>query len=135
MRTDSKSRTLDSYITTCPITNIPTLNLKRKIDQENPQPIKSQPINPNNAFNVIEIDSNSDKNTDTETNTFQSIIKTPSIVSLTSILNLRKSVIDTLHNRLFKTIRDHTFVGIVNDRQALIQHRTKLIIIDYKQYA
>ncbi|KAI8319432.1 DNA mismatch repair protein MutL [Martensiomyces pterosporus] len=52
-------------------------------------------------------------------------------VRLTSILSLRKDLQRHVHQELTKVLSEHTFVGFVDDRRALIQHQTRLYMIDY----
>ncbi|KAJ2759946.1 DNA mismatch repair protein [Coemansia nantahalensis] len=52
-------------------------------------------------------------------------------VRLTSILNLRKELQRGAHVELTQILSEHSFVGFVDDRQALIQHQTRLYMIDF----
>ncbi|KAJ2172437.1 DNA mismatch repair protein, partial [Coemansia sp. RSA 551] len=52
-------------------------------------------------------------------------------VRLSSILNLRKELQRRAHTDLTQVMSEHTFVGFVDDRRALIQHQTRLYMVDY----
>ncbi|KAJ1851966.1 DNA mismatch repair protein, partial [Coemansia sp. RSA 2703] len=52
-------------------------------------------------------------------------------VRLTSILNLRKELKRQLHPEMTQILNEHTFVGFVDDRRALIQHQTRLYMADF----
>ncbi|KAJ2159548.1 DNA mismatch repair protein [Coemansia sp. RSA 552] len=52
-------------------------------------------------------------------------------VRLTSILSLRKELQRRAHAELTQVLSEHTFVGFVDDRRALIQHQTRLYMVDY----
>ncbi|KAJ1729739.1 DNA mismatch repair protein [Coemansia biformis] len=52
-------------------------------------------------------------------------------VRLTSILNLRKELQRGAHVELTQILNEHTFVGFVDDRRALIQHQTRLYMVDF----
>ncbi|KAJ2124104.1 DNA mismatch repair protein [Coemansia sp. RSA 720] len=52
-------------------------------------------------------------------------------VRLSSILNLRKELQRRAHTDLTQVLSEHTFVGFVDDRRALIQHQTRLYMVDY----
>ncbi|KAJ1833134.1 DNA mismatch repair protein [Coemansia sp. RSA 2711] len=52
-------------------------------------------------------------------------------VRLTSILSLRKELQRQAHTELTQILSEHTFVGFVDDRRALIQHQTRLYMVNY----
>ncbi|KAJ2721073.1 DNA mismatch repair protein [Coemansia sp. Benny D115] len=52
-------------------------------------------------------------------------------VRLTSILGLRKDLQRHAHPELTQILGEHSFVGFVDDRKALIQHQTRLYMFDY----
>ncbi|KAJ2460735.1 DNA mismatch repair protein [Coemansia sp. RSA 2424] len=52
-------------------------------------------------------------------------------VRLTSIINLRKELQRHAHTELTQILSEHTFVGFVDNRRALIQHQTRLYMVDY----
>ena len=54
-------------------------------------------------------------------------------VRLTSVLELRQAIVENEHKGVTETIREHTFVGCVNDYLALIQHHTKLYLVDFQE--
>ncbi|KAJ2596980.1 DNA mismatch repair protein [Coemansia sp. RSA 1722] len=57
--------------------------------------------------------------------------KTRVEVRLTSILGLRNDLKRATHHDLTQILSEHTFVGFVDDRRALIQHRTRLYMADF----
>ncbi|KAJ2105513.1 DNA mismatch repair protein [Coemansia sp. S142-1] len=52
-------------------------------------------------------------------------------VRLTSIISLRKELQRHAHAELTQILSEHTFVGFVDNRRALIQHQTRLYMVDY----
>lgn len=56
---------------------------------------------------------------------------------LTSIVQLRGSIMKNIHHDLTEIIRNHTFVGIVDDVHclSLIQHNTKLYLVNHAALA
>lgn len=54
-------------------------------------------------------------------------------VQLTSVLELRQSILDRMHRGITEVFRDHTFVGIVDSRLALVQHQIRLYMINYRE--
>ncbi|KAI9340055.1 DNA mismatch repair protein Mlh1-like protein [Zopfochytrium polystomum] len=54
-------------------------------------------------------------------------------VQLTSILELRRDFRDSVHPGMMDLFREHTFVGLVDHRQALIQYKTKMFIVNYEE--
>jgi DNA mismatch repair protein MLH1 len=53
-------------------------------------------------------------------------------VELTSVLELRDELELGENITVTELFREHTYVGCVDDRKALIQHQTKLILVDLK---
>ena len=53
-------------------------------------------------------------------------------VMLTSVLELRQVIEDNQHKELTNLFKDHTFVGCIDECRALIQHQTKLFMINYQ---
>ncbi|XP_033104160.1 DNA mismatch repair protein Mlh1-like [Anneissia japonica] len=51
-------------------------------------------------------------------------------IRLTSVLQLQQDVEDKLHKGLREIIKHHTFVGCVSSQHALLQHQTKLYLVD-----
>ncbi|XP_071956008.1 DNA mismatch repair protein Mlh1-like [Antedon mediterranea] len=51
-------------------------------------------------------------------------------VRLTSVLQLQQDVEDKLHKGLREIVKHHTFVGCVSSQHALLQHQTKLYLVD-----
>ncbi|KAH6595679.1 hypothetical protein BASA61_003713 [Batrachochytrium salamandrivorans] len=54
-------------------------------------------------------------------------------VRLTSVLELREEIVKSEHKSITELFREHTFVGCVNDILALIQHHTKLYLVNYQE--
>ncbi|KAK9687085.1 DNA mismatch repair protein Mlh1 [Basidiobolus ranarum] len=53
-------------------------------------------------------------------------------VRLTSVLELKNEVQEQSHHGLTQLFGNHTFVGVVDDSLALIQHQTKLYLVNYQ---
>ncbi|KAJ1897110.1 DNA mismatch repair protein [Kickxella alabastrina] len=63
---------------------------------------------------------------------FVAVEKEPRVeVRLTSILGLRKELQRHAHAEITQIFNEHSFVGFVDDRRALIQHQTRLYMVDY----
>jgi DNA mismatch repair protein MLH1 len=118
VRTDSRTRTLDSYVTRNENTMVPTLNLKRK-------PETDQTLNSN-----INLEKKSKSVFD-----FNEMRKEPVEVRLSSILNLKEQVLSSTHQGVHSLLKEHSFVGIVNEQKALVQYRTKLFMVNYLEMA
>ena len=64
-----------------------------------------------------------------ETNT-SSLVAPRRDIRLTSVKNLRKAIDEKEHSAMKTLLEDHIFVGCVDRSQALIQHSTKLYIVN-----
>ncbi|KAI8921755.1 hypothetical protein BC831DRAFT_475824 [Entophlyctis helioformis] len=53
-------------------------------------------------------------------------------VQLTSVLELRQALLDNEHKGLTELFREHTFVGCIDNYLALVQHHTKLYMVNYQ---
>ncbi|XP_071503991.1 DNA mismatch repair protein Mlh1-like [Diadema antillarum] len=51
-------------------------------------------------------------------------------VRLTSVLSLQEDIENSMHEGLRDLFKQHTFVGIVNAQYALVQHQTKLYLVN-----
>ncbi|KAL1433775.1 hypothetical protein MTO96_012306 [Rhipicephalus appendiculatus] len=54
-------------------------------------------------------------------------------VKLQSVINLWEAVIKNSHSGLRELFRNHTFVGCVNQRYSLVQHKTELYLINTRR--
>lgn len=54
-------------------------------------------------------------------------------VKLQSVINLWEAVIKNSHSGLRELFRNHTFVGCVNQRYSLVQHKTELYLINTRK--
>ncbi|XP_044310865.1 DNA mismatch repair protein Mlh1 isoform X2 [Varanus komodoensis] len=52
------------------------------------------------------------------------------IINLTSVLTLQEEISDQAHASLQEMLRDHSFVGCVSPQWALVQHQTKLYLLN-----
>ncbi|XP_418828.1 DNA mismatch repair protein Mlh1 isoform X1 [Gallus gallus] len=52
------------------------------------------------------------------------------IINLTSVLTLQEEISNQSHESLQEMLRDHSFVGCVSPQWALVQHRTKLYLLN-----
>uniref|UniRef100_A0A8C3LIS8 MutL homolog 1 n=1 Tax=Chrysolophus pictus TaxID=9089 RepID=A0A8C3LIS8_CHRPC len=52
------------------------------------------------------------------------------IINLTSVLTLQEEISSQAHESLQEMLRDHSFVGCVSPQWALVQHRTKLYLLN-----
>ncbi|GAB5586850.1 DNA mismatch repair protein Mlh1 [Umbelopsis nana] len=117
VRTDSKLRTLDNFLHVSapankmlPPASKPTETEADIVMDEADPIVDDRPTPPHTAVNVD---------------------RERVEVRLTSLLELRKEVKKNEHKGLSEVFADHTFVGIVDDALALIQHQTKLYLVNY----
>jgi DNA mismatch repair protein MLH1 len=61
--------------------------------------------------------------------------RAPQPVLLTSVRELLASIAGACHAGLQLTVQRHTFVGVVTDALSLIQHGTKLLLVNHTQLA
>jgi DNA mismatch repair protein MLH1 len=124
VRTDSASRTLDSFLSPKPLISSQVL----KIVDFNSESLSA----PSPTTEEIKKDLHGK---------FLKI-KVPDLtakkveivdVQLISVLELRQSVENQENSRVTEIFREHAFVGLVDDFRALIQHQTKLLMVDFKQ--
>jgi DNA mismatch repair protein MLH1 len=54
-------------------------------------------------------------------------------VDLTSVLELRQSLISQQHDSVTEAFHEHTFVGLFNTHLALMQHGTRLLIVNFQE--
>ncbi|KAI9288731.1 histidine kinase-like ATPase [Umbelopsis sp. AD052] len=115
VRTDSKLRTLDNFLHTPSIISKPTQTAAEK----RPEYKAADPPD------VVMGDAGDDA-TETITEETERVD-----VRLNSLLGMRKEVKKNEHKGLSDIFADHTFVGVVDDALALIQHQTKLYLVNY----
>ncbi|KAI9263311.1 putative DNA mismatch repair protein MlH1 [Phascolomyces articulosus] len=102
VRTDSRITTLDTFIQR----------------SEDGNELNTDPMEVNNESPAQPISSQS--------------MKKPRVdVQITSILNLRNAVKKSEHSGLTQVLRDHSFVGCVDDTLALLQHERDLYLVNY----
>lgn len=116
VRTDSSMRTLDSFISPQPV--IPSQVLKIVDFNAEVQ---------NNHVTVIERKELKATNSEEKVKIKFEIVD----VQLISVLELRQSIENMENSRITEIFREHTFVGIVDDFRALIQHQTRLLMINF----
>ena len=111
MRTDSRSQKLHSFFSSkeaieispiCASTPIPSEKGPKKVQEV----VESNPEAPENIELVQ--------------------------VELTSILELRKDIEDHENEIITETFREHSFVGCIDSRLALIQHHTRLLMVNFE---
>ncbi|KAJ1534924.1 DNA mismatch repair protein [Nowakowskiella sp. JEL0078] len=148
VRTDSKSRTLDSFIVPVSqvevaqsqeIKEIGQSNQKRKLefvslfdeDEENEEegPFISKPRvgNSSEVFNSPQLPEKIEENR--KDNNEKQFVE----VRLTSVLELREEVHNEENKGITDIFKENSFVGCVDGILCLAQHRTKLYMIDYRE--
>ncbi|KAI8580020.1 hypothetical protein K450DRAFT_238976 [Umbelopsis ramanniana AG] len=130
VRTDSKLRTLDNFLHTPSTISKPT----QTAAEERPESEAT------GSPDVVMVDAGQDATEivaeapsvkSGSTSTHVSADRERVDVRLNSLLDLRKEVKKNEHKGLSDIFADHTFVGVVDDALALIQHQTKLYLVNY----
>ncbi|KAI8995133.1 putative DNA mismatch repair protein mlh1 [Gaertneriomyces semiglobifer] len=141
VRTDSRARTLDAYISA----NQPTTHAPRKkprigsptFDAYSANNVQPTSLVAGESPALLEASSSPadimevDQDPPSPVASAQ-LHKRPRInVRLTSVHELREDVLSKEYESLTELFADHIFVGLMDSRLALIQHQTKLYMIDY----
>ena len=114
VRTDSATRTLDSFL-------LPKSGISSQV-------LKILDFNANNSDSITDLNTN-------KKDLQENIIKKHEIVDvqLISVLELRSSIENNENAIITELFREHTFIGLVDDFRALIQHQTRLLMVDFKR--
>ncbi|KAJ8657502.1 hypothetical protein O0I10_006804 [Lichtheimia ornata] len=117
VRTDSRAKTLDTYVQRRPILSSPREDYniaESSSSSSHPQPM-----------DIVQ-----------EPSTETRATKRPRItVRIKSIDRLRAAVNRSKHNTLTTVLSNHTFVGCIDDTLALIQHMRDLYLINYAVFS
>nr|KAJ3423002.1 DNA mismatch repair protein [Polyrhizophydium stewartii] len=144
VRTDNRVRTLDAYI--APAAKTPAaLPIEDDIDDfDDDAPRRGKAVEqqrePDAARGgAMDVDGDNDAQVGVGQPTLGSLSSSQTIpgrhfvdVRLTSVLELRDDVVAQEHKALTEMFREHSFVGCVNNAVALIQHHTKLYLVNYQ---
>lgn len=125
IRTDGMTRTLDSFI---PITQTQSQAQTQAQDASSSTPLKRPAEDPVPSTPSVQ---------------HSQSIRTPvekikgNKVNLSSVQQLRRSVLDEKNQDAAHMVKNHSFVGFVDMSRylALIQHNTELIMVDYDKFA
>ncbi|KAH3719211.1 hypothetical protein DPMN_062043, partial [Dreissena polymorpha] len=130
VRTDSKDQKLEAFFK-------PANQNEDKSCNGNQPPVSS------NQMEAVTSSSNqtSDPNDATESsssNNKQSSVTLPQCgsqpkrreIKLTSVLDLQKKIKDNIHKGVREMFADHVFVGCVDEEFALMQHQTRLLLVN-----
>ncbi|KAJ1958805.1 DNA mismatch repair protein [Linderina pennispora] len=98
-----------------------------------PRPASATPLSPQKGAPVKQPSTEHPEPADDLTDkSYIAAQKDPRVeVRLTSILGLRRDLQRHMHPELTRIMSEHTFVGFIDDRRALIQYSTRLYMIDY----
>ena len=136
VRTDSRSQTLHAFMSAVNSkttigtkasldTSITTLNQDSQTDSALKDCLKTAiDLTSNNIPSVS-------KNGQPKSQDFQDNELTD--VQLTSVLELRDELELKEHEGITELFREHCFVGCIDNKLAAIQHRTRLLLVDYHQ--
>ncbi|TPX32420.1 hypothetical protein SmJEL517_g04461 [Synchytrium microbalum] len=133
VRTDSKTRTLDAYLSAAKDSpNTTTNNIKKRTRDDDFENEESR----NSRESTLE-----DGRMETDDDFQAPEDKAPSVktkrpyteVRLTSILSLREEVKKTSHQGLTDLFRNYTYVGRVDEARALFQHQTALFMVNFQE--
>lgn len=127
VRTDSKEQKLDAFL--------------HKPSSTTPQHVKSPPKdNDNDTTENMEIDNHSNIKKPNTSPTKRSSERSPPAklefdskrqpVKLSSVLDLQKEIQKNYHSGLREIFQSHKFVGCVSKELSLIQHQTKLYLVN-----
>ncbi|KAJ3202405.1 DNA mismatch repair protein [Entophlyctis luteolus] len=163
VRTDSRLRTLDSFIRVNPFQNQPAVaSSNSTLDSHSRLPSALKTNNHQIQLDTVDEMSHSAEIEPEPTNTVGAVVATNSNgsaeeqmqlcitpgmpglateiaekaivdVQLTSILNIRQAIKSNAHHGLTGLIRDHVFVGAVQDRWILLQYEQKLFIVEIEE--
>ena len=136
VRTDSKSQKLDSFL-------VPVLSVCSDRSEESdknlklcnnfvPQPLSSDDIT--SQIELTKINETKQKKTESSASRYSSHLTSSKrrIIKLESVLTLRDSVEKNNNDVLQELISNHTFVGCVSSGRTLLQHNTKLYLVNTK---
>ncbi|KND03473.1 DNA mismatch repair protein MutL [Spizellomyces punctatus DAOM BR117] len=160
VRTDSRTRTLDAFITHLPApTAIPPNEIYQPEDAEEATRVEESSRKRLKIVDHLNQDTQVSTITTVEERTTTSVDEEEGDVNdvrpdrmsesnlaphkithkgrtvevrLTSVLELRDEVRQSCHKGLTDVFAEHTFVGLVDDVLAIIQHQTKLYLVDYQ---
>lgn len=110
IRTDSRARTLDSFV-------VPTASSSKRSSSDNSR-----------------VDTDNDADVGGRSSPPPSQPKRARHeVRLSSVLELREAVSADAHSGLSDIFREHAFVGCIDARLALVQHHTRLLVVNYHE--
>ncbi|BGO94970.1 hypothetical protein NBRC10512_003870 [Rhodotorula toruloides] len=127
VRTDAQSQTLDAMFPTLPASsNSRTGDKTREAADDDDRPSKKRKSDHDPAF-ATQLAVQQAKQKSARVRIAQSEC------ALTSVRQLRKEVVEARHEGLDALIKGHIFVGVADlvTRKSMIQHQTKLYIIDH----
>lgn len=55
-------------------------------------------------------------------------------MKLPSVLGLLGEAKAAVHPALQAIVREHTFVGVVDEQLSLVQHKTRLVLVNHYEY-
>ncbi|KAK2158972.1 hypothetical protein LSH36_161g14039 [Paralvinella palmiformis] len=123
VRTDSKEQKLDAFLQVAAPTNI----------SADPEEIEQESMDTQQPGSSTEVKDNRGTKRaadDSEPAVSPSCNPHRREIKLTNVLELRKQITDGTHTGLRELLQNHTFVGCVNAEYALIQHQTKLYLVN-----
>ncbi|XP_057306377.1 DNA mismatch repair protein Mlh1-like [Hydractinia symbiolongicarpus] len=118
------------------VVDLPSLNSEK---MDSTIPVINSPGQEDNVAKISCNDDTTTKKTDNTTSKCSSSLKRKSTsktrpderkIKLTSVKNLRKSIDDKEHLGLKNLLEDHKFVGCVNKPLTLVQHLTRLYLVN-----
>ncbi|KAJ3187287.1 DNA mismatch repair protein [Gaertneriomyces sp. JEL0708] len=144
VRTDSRARTLDAYISANqstthaprkkPRIDSPTFeaHIANNVQPSSPRAGESPALLEDTRASSSPADSMEVDQDPPSPAASTQLHKRPRInVRLTSVHELREDVLSKEYESLTELFTDHIFVGLMDSRLALIQHQTKLYMVDY----
>ncbi|KAK3573578.1 hypothetical protein QTP86_028182, partial [Hemibagrus guttatus] len=143
VRTDSKTQKLDAFLqpankfSSVPIANPPkpisaTFNFEAKMNEGSNELLAS-------ATNVMETDVQSEapmrKRPHVDVDEEKAVVTVAHtswrrVIRLTSVKELRNEITEQTHKGLQEILHNHSFVGCINPQWSLVQHHTKLYLLN-----
>lgn len=116
VRTDNKEQKLDAFLQPKQQTTVQNVEPSTSMEVEEPV------MEVEETEMEVEKEKSNDKNKESRRE-----------IQLTSVHNLFKEIEENCHNGLKELFQEHTFVGCVNQKYALVQHQTKLYLTNVKR--
>ena len=117
VRTDAKEQKLEKFFTT----NVDKEKEKKNLPEQNTSVPSADAVMKDAPVATTSANSSSNQN---------QTLKTRRDIKLSSVKHLRQLVNNSAHTGLKDLMANHSFVGCIDRQFALLQHQTKLFVVD-----